>query len=89
MSGDRRHARRRAQDGQVNEMNERLTVNEAYRAMFIFLEQYYERDGCQSDDIAVMLSGMAQTIWDDGGTNDPAQWSDWLKAVRTAKSENR
>lgn len=37
----------------------RLTVNEAYRAMFIFLDQYYERDGCRSDDIAVMLSGMA------------------------------
>jgi len=69
-------------------MNEMLTVNEAYRAMFIFLERYYERDGCRSDDIAVMLSGMTQTIWADGSTNDPAQWVDWLKAVHAAKSED-
>ncbi|MFC4435990.1 hypothetical protein [Cupriavidus respiraculi] len=73
--------------GQVNEMNETLTVNEAYRAMFIFLEQYYERDGGRSDDIAAMLSGMAPTIWADCSTNDPAQLGDWLKAVHAAKNE--
>jgi hypothetical protein len=66
-------------------MNDSLTVEEAYRAMLTFLDRYYERGGCRSQDIAELLSGMSQTIWADGTTNDPAQWQDWLEAVRTVK----
>lgn len=69
-------------------MNDSLTVNEAYRAMFLFLEQYYEIGGRRSEDIATMLSGMAQTLWTDGSPNDPAQWDDWLTAVKAAKSDS-
>jgi hypothetical protein len=66
-------------------MNESLTTVEAFRAMLIFLDGYYERGGCQSEDIATLLSGISQAIWTDGSTNDPAQWHDWLTAVQAAK----
>jgi hypothetical protein len=66
-------------------MNDLLTTAEAFRAMLIFLDRYYERGGCQSEDIATLLSGMSQTFWADGSTNDPAQWHDWLAAVKAAK----
>jgi hypothetical protein len=66
-------------------MDNFLTAVEAFRAMIIFLDRYYERGGCQSEDIAVLLSGISQTVWADGSTNDPAQWSDWLTAIKLAK----
>jgi hypothetical protein len=68
-------------------MNDSLTTAEAFRAMLIFLDRYYERDGCQSEDIATLLSGMSQTLWADGSTNDPAQWHDWLVAVQLATNK--
>jgi hypothetical protein len=69
-------------------MNDSLTTSEAFRAMVIFLDRYYERGGCQSEDIATLLSGMSQTLWADGSTNDPAQWHDWLAAVQAAKDKD-
>jgi hypothetical protein len=66
-------------------MDNFITAVEAFRAMVIFLDRYYERGGCQSEDIAVLLSGISQTVWADGSTNDPAQWSDWLTAIKLAK----
>jgi hypothetical protein len=66
-------------------MSDSLTTAEAYRAMLFFLERYYERGGCQSEDIAALLSGMSQGLWADGGTSDPAQWHDWLAAVKAAR----
>lgn len=68
-------------------MNDSLTITEAFRAMLIFLDRYYERGGGQSEDIATLLSGISQTVWADGSTNDPAQWQDWLDAVRAARDE--
>ncbi|WP_116135741.1 hypothetical protein [Trinickia diaoshuihuensis] len=69
-------------------MNDSLTLTEAFRAMLIFLDRYYERGGAQSEDIAALLSGISQTLWADGSTNDPAQWRDWLEAVQAAKGKN-
>ena len=68
-------------------MNDSLTATEAFSAMLIFLDRYYERGACKSEDIGALLSGLSQTIWADGATNDPAQWHDWLEAVQAAKSE--
>ena len=68
-------------------MNDSLTITESFRAMLIFLDRYYERGGGQSEDIATLLSGISQTVWADGSTNDPAQWQDWLDAVRAARDE--
>jgi hypothetical protein len=69
-------------------MDDSLTITEGFRAMLVFLDRYYERGGSQSEDIAALLSGISQTLWADGSTNDPAQWQDWLDAVRAAKGEN-
>jgi hypothetical protein len=69
-------------------MSDSLTPSEAFLAMQLFLDRYFERGGCQSDDIAALLSGMSQAVWADGSTNDPAQWQDWLDAIQSALSSN-
>jgi hypothetical protein len=53
----------------------------AYKAMFRFLENYYERGGRNDDEIAVLLSSMSMEIFQDGETADPAMWDDWLGAI--------
>lgn len=58
----------------------RITVSDAYRAMFQFLEAHYNRT--KSDEVAGLLGSMALTT--DGKPMDPAMWSDWLAAVRQA-----
>ncbi len=61
-----------------------MTNEEAYRAMFYFLEDCYLRT--KSDEIGGMLGGMA--FLGDGITADPAAWHDWLKAVERAKHDS-
>jgi hypothetical protein len=56
-----------------------LTELEAYDAMCVFLEAYWERGGKASDDIAVLLGSMQRLR--DGRPLDPAQWDDWRDAV--------
>lgn len=58
-----------------------LSTMQAYRAMFRFLEAYFERGG--SDEIAMLLSGLA--INEDGRPMDPAAWDDWLTAIYQAR----
>lgn len=53
----------------------------AYLAMFDFLEQRYQ--STRSDDIGALLGSMS--LLNDGGTADPALWSDWLTSVRKAQ----
>ena len=59
-----------------------LDERQAFRAMTLFLRQYYERAG---DDLATLLADIS--IERDGGTLDPAAWDDWMRCVRTVKSE--
>lgn len=70
--------------------DERLTIAEAYRAMFLFLEAYWRSGGKRSDEIGGMLGSMA-FLQGDGGTMDPACWSDWEAAVAEMRrsSEDR
>lgn len=60
---------------------DRLTPEQAYRAMFAFLEAHWKRTG--SDEVAGLLGGMALT--EDGRTMDPAAWDDWLEAIEAAR----
>jgi hypothetical protein len=60
-----------------------LTVNEAYAAMFVFLEKYYERT--KSDDVGGMLGQIC--LLSDGSTADPATWGHWLKCVKEIKPD--
>ncbi len=65
-------------------MNDKLTVKEAYLAMFEYLEQLYFRTN--SDDLGGFLGGM--TMEEDGDTMDSAAWNDWLKAVENILKNN-
>jgi hypothetical protein len=59
-------------------MNEELTLIQAYKAMLIFIEEYYYRGG-EPDEIGLLL-GIMQLL-DDGKPADPAMWNDWITAV--------
>ncbi|MEW6021329.1 MAG: hypothetical protein AB1807_04220 [Pseudomonadota bacterium] len=59
----------------------KLDTDLAYKSMFRFLENYYERGGRNDDEIAVLLSSMSMGIFQDGGMVDPAIWDDWLAAI--------
>jgi hypothetical protein len=61
-----------------------LTLDEAYRATYHFVLQYYKRERI----VPFMLLLHSMTPWNDGGdprvTADPATWSDWLESVDAA-----
>ena len=70
-------------------MNEqKLTIEQAYRAMFYFLEHEYEIT--KSDELGGMLSSLSWEIWAKAGPADPGAWEEWLEAVQKAlaRSEN-
>ena len=74
----------------MKKMNEqKLTIEQAYRAMFYFLEQEYELT--KSDELGGMLGSLSWGIWKDvAGPADPGAWEEWMEAVQKAlsKSEN-
>lgn len=57
-----------------------LTSQQAYLAMFAFLEAEFELSG--ADEIAILLSGMQ--LVGDGGAADPAVQEQWDLAVQQA-----
>jgi hypothetical protein len=63
-----------------------LTLDEAYRATFHFINQYYQREPIAP--FMLLLSSM--TLWAEGGnprqTDDPATWNDWLTSVEAARA---
>ena len=59
-----------------------LTVQQAFLAMFNFLEIHFERLG--PGEIGTVLSEIS--LLPDGGTLDPAAWDDWMNSVRKAKN---
>lgn len=58
-----------------------LTSEEAYLAMFAFIEKRYRVTS--SDDLALFLSDMSLMF--SGGTADPALQDDWEEAVEMAR----
>ncbi len=61
--------------------SELLTVEEAYKAMVVYLEDLYFLT--KSDDLGGFLGSMA--LLPDGKPIDPAVWQDWLKAIHKSK----
>lgn len=59
-----------------------LTVDEAYLAMFAFIEKRYRLTS--SDDLAAFLSDMSLQF--SGGTSDPAIQGDWEESVELARA---
>lgn len=54
-----------------------LTRKQAFEAMVIFLEEFYNRT--QSDDVGALLGQLI--LLEDGSTADPAAWYDWIECV--------
>ncbi len=61
---------------------EKLTERQAFEAMVMFLEQFYERT--DSDDVGGLLSDLM--INANNQTADPAAWPDWLTCIRQVTS---
>ena len=58
-------------------MKDTITIQQAYKAMYLYLEGLYEMTG--SDDLGGFLGSMS--ILEDGKPADSAVWSDWIEAV--------
>ena len=68
------------------DQNTEITVAEAYVAMRTFVESFWERGGSAHDsDLSDLLSFGQYGEAGPTKTADPAQWSDWLDAVKKAK----
>lgn len=61
-------------------MEDKLTVQQAYAAMYWYLSNLYE--ATRSDELGGLLGGMS--LLSDNKPADPAIWDDWLKAVEKA-----
>ncbi|WP_150624697.1 hypothetical protein [Pandoraea horticolens] len=62
----------------MNKQN--LTVEQAYRAMFYFLEQEYGRT--KADEIGGLLSSLSWEITQGHGPTDPGAWQDRQVAAK-------
>jgi hypothetical protein len=63
-------------------MNGTLSEEQAYLAMFSFLEELYTR--FQYDQLGGILGSMC--LLPNGTCVDPAIWNDWLRAVERARN---
>ena len=61
-----------------------LTIKEAYKAMYFFLENLYKRT--KSEDLAEFLGSMS--LLKDKLPADPAMWNDWLQAIKKAQKKS-
>ncbi len=80
-------------------MEKTITVEQAYRAMFVFVRSYYERKN-KPDELAGLLSDLQllSHLFNDPrrerneagalNTADPTSWEDWLEAVETVLRGN-
>jgi hypothetical protein len=65
-------------------MYEKISIHDAYRAMFVFLEREYELT--HSDDLGGLLGSLQ--LLNDGKPADPAAWMQWLDAVRRCQTSS-
>jgi hypothetical protein len=63
---------------------DRISLREAYLAMFEFLDGLYQRT--KSDALGSLLGDLS--LLPDGKTADPAAWGDWLRCVEKARRDN-
>ena len=62
-----------------------LSPEQAFRAMFFFLKEYYDRTGGTSE-LSAVLSDI-QLNRADSLPADPAAWDDWLAAIDAVLEE--
>ena len=63
-------------------MGSELTEEQAYTAMYLYLEKLNRL--INSNDLSGLLGSMS--LMPDGKPADPAVWGDWLEAVADARS---
>lgn len=64
-------------------MDDKISVKEAYNAMFSFLEDLYVK--YEFDQLGGLLGSMS--ILPDGSPADQAMWDDWIKCIQKVKGE--
>jgi hypothetical protein len=62
-----------------------LSPEQAFRAMFVFLNQYHQRTTGKAELGDVL--GDIQLNESDGMPADPAAWDDWLSAMGTVLAD--
>ena len=79
-------------------MEKQVTIKQAYKAMFLFVKEYYYRKN-EPEDIGNLLGDVQLMSYlyddpnreedEDGNLNtvDPASWYDWLEAVEKILKE--
>jgi hypothetical protein len=63
---------------QAPEFQRLLTLGEAYRLLYRFVEQYNARGESSTLDL---LTDLSLDVWEDGGSTDPAQMDDFLEVA--------
>lgn len=63
----------------------KITLQQAYRAMYYFLDNEYQLTG--SDELGGLLGSLSWEIWKEGTPGDPGAWQDWTVAVQKAVAE--
>ena len=64
----------------MEQRDPKVTVDQAFRAMILFLEKHYKKTNCE--EIGGLLSDLM--ILEDGSTADPAAWYEWLDCLNNA-----
>jgi hypothetical protein len=62
-------------------MEDKLSIKEAYAAMYAYIEKLYDVTG--SDDLGGVLGSLS--LLKDGTPVDPGVWTDWMLAVQKAR----
>jgi len=73
------------QSSEPSDYSAKLTAAEALRAMHHFIEAYAKRYPQSPEAIAQLLGDIDCSFTLDGGPADPAQWGDWLQAIKMVK----
>ncbi len=63
-------------------MNDEMTIEQAYTAMYSFLGDYYRRN--KYDDVGALLGSMG--LMSNNMPLDRAMWDDWLKGIAEARA---
>ncbi|QRK10625.1 hypothetical protein JQX13_11370 [Archangium violaceum] len=63
-------------------MEDKITIKEAYVAMYAYLERLYDMTG--SNDLGGFLGSMS--LLEDGTPAEPGVWNEWMRAVQQARN---
>ena len=74
-------------------MDDLLTPIQAYRAMWRFVQAYWERGGKSPGELVLFMSYVEPDKWEKPwaenpvASGDPAAWDDWLEAIKHSHTD--